>query len=76
MITATDLKALAYAAANTSFDDLMKAGVIPTGDNSSWRRFNDNLDIFIIKLPAPRLEAFADLMNRKAGFEPALQAAE
>lgn len=76
MITASNLKALAYATANTSLEDLMKAGVIPTGDNSSWRRFNDNLDIFIIKLPAARLEAFADLMNRKAGFPAALEAAE
>jgi hypothetical protein len=76
MISAADLKALAFATANTSREELTEAGIIPTGDNSAWHRFNDNLDIFIIKLPAPRLEAFANLMNRKAGFELALQAAE
>lgn len=71
MITASDLKALAYATANTSMDELAGAGVIKHGDNSSWRRFNDNLDIFIIKLPADRLAAFADLMNRKTASQVA-----
>lgn len=72
MISAAELKALAYATANTSMDELAGAGVIKHGDNSSWRRFNDSLDIFIIKLPADRLEAFADLMRRKTNsFEVA-----
>lgn len=70
MITASDLKALAYATANTGMDELSAAGVIPYGDQSSWRRFNDNLDIFIIKLPSDRLEKFAGLMNVKAGLSP------
>lgn len=71
MFTAALLKELAYCAANTSMDELAGAGVIKHGDQSSWRRFNDNLDIFIIKLPADRLAAFADLMNRKTGSQSA-----
>lgn len=65
MFTASSLKELAFCTANTSMDELAGAGVITHGDEVAWRRFNTNLDIFIIKLPAVRLEAFADLMNRK-----------
>jgi hypothetical protein len=72
MISASELKALAYATANTSMDELSGAGVIRQDDHSSWSRFNSNLDIFIIKLPAESLEAFAALMNRKTNsFEVA-----
>ncbi len=76
MITASDLKAVAYAAANTSMDELAAAGVIKYGDQSLWRRFNDNLDIFIIKLPADRLEKFTHFMNEKAGLSSLSVAAE
>jgi hypothetical protein len=69
------LRDFAYAAANTDRSELEDAGVLDRGNHTGWDRFNGNLDIFIIKLSPSKLEAFAHLMARKAGYETA-QAAE
>lgn len=51
--------------ANISRDQLEKAGVIDSGASggSSWSRFNDDPIMFILKLPARRLEALAKLLT-------------
>ena len=70
MITAQFLTRFAYAIGNLSFDDLADAGVLKRGPDgkpaiggSDWRRFNDDLVTFIIKLPPIRIAALARLIN-------------
>lgn len=69
------LKRLAYFLANTDMSELVEAGIINEGDNDRWRRFNNDFDVFVIKLPDDRREKLADLINDRLGFRPAHQAA-
>jgi hypothetical protein len=65
MITATQLRDLAYFLSNTSRWELEKAGIIsqgPSGD-TAWKRFNNDFDVFVIKLSAERLSALADMIS-------------
>ena len=53
MITATQLRDFAFFLSNTSRWELEKAGIItpgPSGD-TAWKRFNNDFDVFVIKLP-------------------------
>ncbi|RVE84735.1 hypothetical protein [Sinorhizobium meliloti] len=65
MITATQLRDFAFFLSNTSRWELEKAGIItpgPSGD-TAWKRFNNDFDVFAIKLSAEKLVALADLVN-------------
>ncbi len=64
-MTAAELYRLASVWANISRDMLVHAGVIDEGASggSSWKRFNDDPIVFILKLPANRLEALAKLLS-------------
>jgi hypothetical protein len=65
MITATQLRDFAFFLSNTSRWELEKAGIItpgPSGD-TAWKRFNNDFDVFVIKLPAERLGALADMIS-------------
>lgn len=64
MITATQLRDLAFFLSNTSKWELEKAGVIAEGPSSdkAWQRFNNDFDVFVIKLSAAKLKALADMI--------------
>ncbi|RVH05059.1 hypothetical protein CN217_26525 [Sinorhizobium meliloti] len=65
MITATQLRDFAYFLSNTSRWELEKAGIIapgPSGD-TAWKRFNNDFDVFAIKLPGEKLTALTDMIN-------------
>ncbi|MDW9473176.1 hypothetical protein [Sinorhizobium meliloti] len=65
MITATQLRDLAFFLSNTSRWELEKAGIItpgPSGD-AAWKRFNNDFDVFVIKLSAEKLVALADMIS-------------
>jgi len=65
MITATQLRDFAYFLSNTSRWELEKAGIIapgPSGD-TAWKRFNNDFDVFAIKLSAEKLGALSDMIN-------------
>jgi hypothetical protein len=52
---------------NLNLDQLEKAGVITKGakGGSDWKRFNDDLTTFILKLRQENLEALFDLVRRR-----------
>jgi hypothetical protein len=65
MITASQLRDLAYFLSNTSRWELVKADIIsegPSGD-TAWRRFNNDFDVFVIKLSGEELAALTDMIN-------------
>ncbi|ASP77439.1 hypothetical protein CN138_09270 [Sinorhizobium meliloti] len=64
MITAAQLRDFAFFLSNTSRWELEKAGIIapgPSGD-TAWKRFNNDFDVFVIKLSAAKLKALADMI--------------
>ncbi|MDW9722134.1 hypothetical protein GOB91_07160 [Sinorhizobium meliloti] len=64
MITTTQLRDFAFFLSNTSRWELEKAGIIspgPSGD-TAWKRFNNDFDVFVIKLSAEKLTAMADMI--------------
>ncbi|QKN14751.1 hypothetical protein HR059_09835 [Sinorhizobium meliloti WSM1022] len=64
MITAAQLRDFAFFLSNTSRWELEKAGIIapgPSGD-TAWKRFNNDLDVFVIKLSAEKLKAMTDMI--------------
>ncbi|WP_077961673.1 hypothetical protein [Ensifer adhaerens] len=69
------LKRLAYFLANTDMSELVEAGIINEGDNDRWKRFNNDFDVFVIKLPDDRREKLADLINDRLGFRSTQQLA-
>ncbi len=65
MITAAQLRDFAFFLSNTSRWELEKAGIItpgPSGD-TAWKRFNNDFDVFVIKLSAEKLSALADMIS-------------
>jgi hypothetical protein len=65
MITASQLRDFAFFLSNTSRWELEKAGIItpgPSGD-TAWKRFNNDFDVFVIKLSAEKLSALADMIS-------------
>jgi len=72
---ASVLKKLAYFLANTDMSELVEAGIINEGDNDRWKRFNNDFDVFVIKLPDDRREKLADLINDRLGFRSTRQLA-
>lgn len=65
MLAASNLKDIAFFLSNTSRWELEKAGIItegPSGD-TAWKRFNNDFDVFVLKLPADRLNALTDMIN-------------
>ncbi|PDT55069.1 MULTISPECIES: hypothetical protein [Sinorhizobium] len=65
MITATQLRDLAFFLSNTSRWELEKAGIItpgPSGD-TAWKRFNNDFDVFVIKLSGEKLAALTDMIK-------------
>jgi hypothetical protein len=57
---------------NFSFDELADAGVLnrwpdgtPAEGGSDWKRFNDDLGFFILKLPDDRLEALWKMVEAR-----------
>ncbi len=69
------LKRLAYFLSNTDMSELVEAGIINEGDNDRWRRFNNDFDVFVIKLSEDRREKLADLINDRLGFRSTQQLA-
>ncbi|MDX0553562.1 hypothetical protein GOL37_17380 [Sinorhizobium medicae] len=64
MITTTQLRAFAFFLSNTSRWELEKEGIIspgPSGD-TAWKRFNNDFDVFVIKLSAEKLAAMTDMI--------------
>ncbi|MDX0406915.1 hypothetical protein GOC62_18795 [Sinorhizobium medicae] len=64
MITAAQLRDFAFFLSNTSRWELEKAGIIapgPSGD-TAWKRFNNDFDVFVIKLSAEKLAAMTDMI--------------
>ncbi|MDW9787700.1 hypothetical protein CN071_17815 [Sinorhizobium meliloti] len=64
MITTTQLRDFAFFLSNTSRWELEKAGIIspgPSGD-TAWKRFNNDFDVFVIKLSAEKLTAMTDMI--------------
>ncbi|MDX0789260.1 hypothetical protein GOD70_22490 [Sinorhizobium medicae] len=64
MITAAQLRDFAFFLSNTSRWELEKAGIIapgPSGD-TAWKRFNNDFDVFVIKLSAEKLKALTDMI--------------
>ncbi|RVK94000.1 hypothetical protein CN150_19135 [Sinorhizobium meliloti] len=64
MITATQLRDFAFFLSNTSRWELEKAGIIspgPSGD-TAWKRFNNDFDVFVIKLSAEKLTAMTNMI--------------
>lgn len=71
------LKRLAYFLANTDMSELVEAGVITEGNNDQWKRFNNDFDVFVIKLNDDRRQKLCDLINDRLGLRsPVLEAAE
>lgn len=65
MITATQLRDLAFFLSSTSKWELEKAGVIaggPSGD-TAWKRFNNDFDVFVIKLPQQKRNVLAGMIS-------------
>ncbi|ASP84284.1 hypothetical protein [Sinorhizobium meliloti] len=64
MITTKQLRDFAFFLSNTSRWELEKAGIIspgPSGD-TAWKRFNNDFDVFVIKLSAEKLKALTDMI--------------
>lgn len=64
MITVSQLRDFAFFLSNTSRWELEKAGIItpgPSGD-TAWKRFNNDFDVFVIKLSAEKLGALSDMI--------------
>lgn len=71
------LKRLAYFLANTDMSELVEAGVITEGNNDQWKRFNNDFDVFVIKLNDDRRQKLCDLINDRLGLRSSvLEAAE
>ncbi len=71
------LKRLAYFLANTDMSELVEAGVITEGNNDQWKRFNNDFDVFVIKLNDDRRQKLCDLINDRLGLRVSvLEAAE
>lgn len=71
------LKRLAYFLANTDMSELVEAGVITEGNNDQWKRFNNDFDVFVIKLNDDRRQKLCDLINDRLGLRASvLEAAE
>lgn len=66
-LSSKTIRRFAFAAANIDRSELESYGVIEQHDDDKWRRFNNNIDIFILKLSAHRLLSFTSLMNHKMG---------
>ena len=74
---AKNLKRFAYFLANTDMSELVEAGIINAGDNDRWKRFNNDFDVFVIKLPDDRRQKLCDLINDRLGLRASvLEAAE
>ncbi|MDW9726343.1 hypothetical protein GOB91_29280 [Sinorhizobium meliloti] len=65
MITATQLRDLAFFLSNTSKWELEKAGVIAEGPSSdkAWQRFNNDFDVFVIKLQPQKRNVLAGMIS-------------
>ncbi|MCO5152538.1 MULTISPECIES: hypothetical protein [unclassified Shinella] len=71
------LKRLAYFLANTDMSELVEAGVITEGNDDQWKRFNNDFDVFVIKLNDDRRQRLCDLINDRLGLRASvLEAAE
>lgn len=65
MMTAPELRKLAYVLANINKHQLEEGDVVKKDQvgGSDWNRFTDDPVMFIIKLPDDRLEKLMDLIN-------------
>lgn len=71
------LKRLAYFLANTDMSELVEAGVITEGNNDQWKRFNNDFDVFVIKLNDDRRQKLCNLINDRLSLcASVLEAAE
>jgi hypothetical protein len=66
-MTPADLKNFAYVMLNLDRDTLEQAGIMKPGQvgGGDWRRFNDEPMIFILKLPADKLEILAKIITEE-----------
>ena len=78
MFDANLLKRFAYFLSNTDMSELVGAGIITEGNNDQWKRFNNDFDVFVIKLSDDRRQKLSDFINDRLGLRaPArLEAAE
>lgn len=68
MITGTDLLHISLVRINLDRSDLERAGVIDSGErgDKAWSNFGTDMDTFIRKLAAPRRDALASIISRRA----------
>jgi len=71
---ANTLKRFAYFLANTDMSELVEAGIINDGDHDRWKRFNNDFDVFVIKLTDDRRQKLCDLINDRLGLRSSLAA--
>jgi hypothetical protein len=67
-ISAADLRTLFSILHNLDAYDLASAGVTVSADavgGSDWTRFNNDIGVFVLKLPPDRLEKLAALIQYK-----------
>jgi hypothetical protein len=68
------LKRFAFFLSNTDMSELVEAGIINAGDYYGWKRFNNDFDLFVIKLNDDRRQKLCDLINDRLGLRPSLAA--
>lgn len=70
-MTAANLRELFMTLMNLDLSDLERAGVIAPDANggSDWTRFNNDIGMFVVKLPSDRREKLASLINEFKAWE-------
>lgn len=65
MLTAETLRLIGFFYANTGRDMLEIHGIIPAGPSgdAQWKRFNNDFDIFLLKLTPAKLDTLCRMIN-------------